>query len=102
MKSFPEGVAAYARTATFSARTIPVKLLKSHRTKAGTWAKIVIVEGRLRYRVLEPETREFDLSPDRHGVVEPQVSHEVEAVGDVRFYVEFYRRQRRALPRFGL
>ena len=91
MKGFPEGVAAYARTATLSARTIPDKLLKSHRTKAGTWAKIVIVEGRLRYRILELEMREFDLSPDHHGGVEPQVSHEVDAVGDVRFYVEVYR-----------
>lgn len=69
MKALPEGVKAYARTATFSVRTIPEKLLKSHRTKAGTWAKIVIVEGRLRYRILEPEMREFDLSPGRHGVV---------------------------------
>ena len=91
MKPLPEGVNAYARTATFSAWTIPHKLLKSHRTKAGTWAKIVIVEGRLCYRILEPEMHEFDLSPDRHGVVEPQVQHEVETVGDVRFYVEFYR-----------
>ncbi len=91
MKTLPEGVKAYARTATFSARTTPEKLLKSHRTKAGTWAKIVVLEGSLHYRILEQEMREFDLSPDRHGVVEPQVPHEVEAVGDVLFYVEFYR-----------
>ena len=91
MKVLPENVTAYARTATFSARTVPEKLLKSHRTKAGTWAKIVILEGSLRYRILEPEMREFDLSPDRHGVVEPQAPHEIEALGDVRFYVEFYR-----------
>ncbi len=91
MKAFPEGVAAYVRTATFSSRTIPERLLKSHRTRAGTWAKIIIVEGRLCYRILEPELREFDLSPERYGVVEPQVPHEVEAMGDVRFYVEFYR-----------
>ncbi len=49
------------------------------------------MEGRLCYRILEPELREFDLSPERYGVVEPQVPHEVEAMGDVRFYVEFYR-----------
>ena len=91
MKALPERVTAYARTAMFSAPMIPEKLLKSHRTKAGTWAKIVILEGKLRYRILEPEMCEFDLSPDRHGVVEPQVPHEVEAVSDVRFYVEFYR-----------
>ena len=91
MKSLPEGVSAYARTATFSAQSIPGKLRKSHRTKAGTWAKIVILEGRLRYRILEPEVRELELSPGCPGVVEPQVAHEVEAVGDVCFYVEFYR-----------
>ncbi|MXY06733.1 MAG: DUF1971 domain-containing protein [Gammaproteobacteria bacterium] len=91
MNALPEGVAAYARTATFSARTIPENLRRSHRTKAGTWAKIVVLEGKLRYRVLEPEIREFELSPDCPGVVEPKVRHEVEAVGDVRFYVEFHR-----------
>ena len=91
MTSLPEGVAAYARSATFSARSIPENLRKAHRTRGGTWAKIVILEGRLRYRVLEPGTREFELSPDRPGVVQPEVPHEVEAVGDVRFYVEFYR-----------
>lgn len=91
MRSLPEDVAAYARTATFSAWSIPGNLRKSHRTKGGTWAKIVILEGRLRYRILEPSIEEFDLSPDRPGVVQPEVPHEVEAVGDVRFYVEFYR-----------
>ncbi|MDE0704203.1 MAG: DUF1971 domain-containing protein [Rhodospirillaceae bacterium] len=91
MKSLPEGIAAYARTATFSARTIPKKLRRSHRTTAGTWAKIVVLEGKLRYRILEPEIRAFELSPDCPGVVEPKVPHEVEAVGDVRFYVEFRR-----------
>ena len=91
MKSLPEGISAYARTATFSARSIPGKLRKSHRTRAGTWAKIVILEGRLRYRILEPDVRELELSPGCPGVVEPQVPHEVETVGDVRFYVEFYR-----------
>ena len=91
MESLPEDVAAYARTATFSARSIPGSLRKSHRTKGGTWAKIVILEGRLRYRILEPSIGEFDLSPDRPGVVQPEVPHEVEAIGDVRFYVEFYR-----------
>ena len=91
MKSLPEGVSAYARTATLSARSIPGQLRKSHRTRAGTWAKIVILEGRLRYRILKLDVRELELSPGCPGVVEPQLPHEVEAVGDVRFYVEFYR-----------
>lgn len=91
MNALPESVAPYARTATFSTHSIPEKLRRSHRTKAGTWAKIVILEGKLRYRILEPDIREFELSPDHPGVIEPEVLHEVEAVGDMRFYVEFYR-----------
>ena len=55
------------------------------------WAKIVVLEGRLRYRILEPVIREFELWPSRPDVVEPEVPHEVEAIGEVRFYVEFYR-----------
>ncbi len=91
MNSLPEGVEAYARSPTFSAQSIPKNLRKSHRTQQDTWAKIVVLEGRLLYRILEPEVREFELSPDCSGVVSPQVPHEVEAVGNVQFYVEFYR-----------
>ena len=65
--------------------------MKAHRTKAGTWGKIVVLEGRLRYRILEPEVVDLDLSPGTFGVVEPGVTHEVLPMGDVRFYVEFYR-----------
>ena len=88
--SLPAGVAPYARTATFTAESIPANLRSSHRTTAGTWAKIVVLEGRLRYRVLEPHIQEVDLLPARPGIVPPGVPHEVEAVGDVLFYVEFY------------
>ena len=45
----------------------------------------------MRYRILEPDIREFELSPDRPGVVQPEQPHEVEPLGDVHFYVEFYR-----------
>ena len=90
MKALPDGVYGYARTAEFSEGSIPGNLLKSHRTKAGTWGKIVVLQGQLRYRILEPEIRAFELSPDNPGIVEPEVPHEVEALGRVRFYVEFY------------
>ena len=70
---------------------VPAALLRSHRTKAGTWAKIVVLEGRLLYRILEPETEEIELSPNRPGIVEPEAPHEVEARGRVRFRVEFWR-----------
>ncbi len=91
MKALPEGVSNYAATPEFTEESTPENLLKSHRTKAGTWGRIVVLEGRLRYRILEPEIRAFELSPGNPGVVEPEVAHEVEPMGRVRFRVEFYR-----------
>ena len=91
MKALPDGVSSYARTAEFSEASSPENLLRSHSTKAGTWGKIVVLEGRLRYRILEPDIRTFELSPGQPGIVEPEVPHEVEPLGRVRFRVEFYR-----------
>ena len=91
MKSLPENAAKYAATPEFTETTIPEKLKKSHLTKPGAWAKIVILEGKLRYLILEPEPEETVLSPGSHGVVEPDVLHQVEPIGKVRFYLEFYR-----------
>ena len=89
MKQIPEHVAAYRRTAEFSEATIPAGLRSRHNTRAGVWGRIRVLEGRLRYRILEPEIEELVLSPGQDGVVEPEVFHEVESVGAVRFYVEF-------------
>ena len=91
VKELPEGVARYRGTSVFSESSIPANLRRTHRTKAGTWAKIVVLEGRLRYRILEPDIEEVELSPGSPGIVEPEVPHEVEALGPVRFRVDFYR-----------
>jgi len=91
MKALPEGVSEYARTREFSESSIPANLLRRHRTRPGAWGRIVVLEGRLRYRILEPAIEEIELSPNRHGIVEPQVEHEVEPIGKVRFHVEFWR-----------
>ena len=91
MKTLPEGVSSYASTPEFTEESVPENLLKSHRTRAGTWGRIVVLEGRLRYRVLEPELRACELSPGNPGLVEPDIPHEVEPMGRVRFRVDFYR-----------
>lgn len=91
MKSLPADAVAYKRTVEFTRSSVPSGLLRSHRTKDGTWAKIVVIEGELTYRILEPTLEEVVLTPDRHGVVEPTIRHEVVPAPGVRFYVEFYR-----------
>ena len=86
----PADAVPYKRTAEFTHSTVPSGLLRSHRTKDGTWAKIVVLEGALTYRILEPVIEEVVLTPERHGVVEPTIRHEVVPGPGVRFYVEFY------------
>ncbi len=91
MKNLPSEVESYKQTPEFNNETVPKGLLKAHQTKEGTWGKIVVLEGKLRYRILEPEVEVIDLSPEKYGVVEPTILHEVEPLTDMRFYVEFYR-----------
>ena len=93
MKTLPDDVCVYKQTRAFSHDTVPAGLTRAHTTRAGVWGRIRILEGTLRYRILEPELEEHLLTPDRLGVVEPEVPHEVEVVGPVLFRVEFLRQQ---------
>jgi tellurite resistance-related uncharacterized protein len=89
--ALPDGLEPYRRTAIFTQDTVPTGLRRAHRTAAGVWGLIQVLEGRLLYRVNEPTTTEIVLEPDRPGVIEPTISHEVAPLGAVRFYIEFHR-----------
>jgi tellurite resistance-related uncharacterized protein len=91
LKTIPPGFEIYRRTREFSESTNPAGLRMRHTTKPGVWARIVVREGSLRYRILEPGIEEYVLSPGLPGVVEPEIPHEVEPVGRVCFCVEFFR-----------
>ena len=91
MQFLPNECTSYKKTPVFDELSVPKGLLKAHQTKAGTWGKIVVLDGSLRYRILEPELEEHILDTEHFGVVEPEVLHEVKPEGKVRFYVEFYR-----------
>ena len=91
MKSLPSDARAYRRTPEFSQATVPKGLRRRHSTKPGVWGRICVLEGSLRYRILEPELEEHVLTPDHPGVIEPAVAHEVALLGEVLFFVEFLR-----------
>jgi tellurite resistance-related uncharacterized protein len=69
--------------------SLPTGLRREHRTKAGTWRVIRVLEGRLRYHVLDPSS-EMILDPSRPGLILPEQPHMVEPLGSVRMQVEFY------------
>ena len=90
MSELPQGLVAYRRTPVFTETTVPVGLRTRHQTKTGVWGKLVVTEGRLRFRRLEPPA-ETILDPAHPAVIAPEEPHEVETVGPVQFFVEFYR-----------
>lgn len=79
----------YKCTPVFDEITLPAGLRKEHRTKAGVWGIIRVLEGRLRYIVLDPRS-DTVLDPDHPGFVQPDQPHQVEPLGTMRMQVEFY------------
>ncbi len=88
MAELPAHVARYSRTATFTELTTPKALQEDHRTKAGVWAQIVVLEGKLEYHCTRGS---FVLRPGVVGIVEPELPHRVRPLGPVRFEVHFMR-----------
>jgi tellurite resistance-related uncharacterized protein len=84
----PPDAREYKRTQTFTESTLPSGLRANHRTKPGTWSRIVVHEGQLEYHV---RGRVHLLGPGDVGIVEPEIVHHVTPVGTVRFHVEFWR-----------
>lgn len=93
MKTIPDSVTHYKSSAVFTQDTVPAALQRGHTTAAGVWGRITILEGSLLYRITDPSVpaEEALLTPERHGVVEPRIEHEVHVVGPVRFQVDFHR-----------
>lgn len=90
MKKLPEGLTAYSQTPVFSEATVPDGLRKDHKTKAGVWAVIHVVRGRLRY-IVPSLGEDRVLDPENDGIVVPDTLHHVAPDGPVTFYVEFWQ-----------
>jgi len=84
----PSDAREYKRTATFTEETLPTALRKEHRTKAGTWGRIVVTEGQVEFH---SRGRVRVLATGDAAIVEPEVPHHVTPLGAMRLHVEFWR-----------
>ena len=85
----PDGFVAYKRTPIFDESTLPAGLRRQHRTKPGVWALIHVTEGRIKFRTFDPK-RETIVAAGEAATVRPEERHEVEPMGAMKMYVEFY------------
>jgi len=83
--------APYKITPVFTENTLPAALRREHRTKAGTWGIVRVLEGRLKLSF--PNGRAELLNPDLAGLIRPEETHWVEPVGRMQMRVEFYDRE---------
>lgn len=90
-QKLPAGFAAYARSPDFTPETLPVKLQTAHTTKAGTWALLHVLEGKVMYELEPPREGHKLVGAGEHVVIEAEVFHHVRFVEPGRCFVEFYR-----------
>ena len=86
----PSHFVPHQRTREWTAESMPPALRGGHATGAGTWARIVVREGTLRYRASRLGI-DTEVCPKRDGVIVPEVGHSVEPSSDARFFLVFYR-----------
>src|SRR3954469_21531042 len=85
----PDTVVARKRTPIFDHASVPAGLLRGHNTREGVWALIVVLDGQLRLRLHEPPSERV-LDARSPGVIAPGQVHDIEPMGAVHFFVEFY------------
>ena len=85
----PPMAVPYKRTSVFDENSLPAGLRREHRTKPGVWGVIRVLDGRVRYQMLDPAS-EMILEPGHPGLVLPDEPHLVEPLGPMRMQVEFY------------
>jgi tellurite resistance-related uncharacterized protein len=88
---FPKHLVKYGETKIFTNETVPKKLTSLHNTKAGTWGKLCVYKGTLKYIIPGPPHQEKTVSAGEHATIRPIELHRVEMIGAVEFQVEFYR-----------
>ena len=79
----------YRSTPVFDQDSLPAGLRREHRTKAGVWGVIRLLEGRLKLSFVDP-AEEVILTPERPGLLLPDQPHFVEPLGAMRMQVDFY------------
>ena len=80
----------YRTTPVFDENTLPEAIRKEHRTKAGTWGLLRVIEGEVDLVFVDPPSR-VHVTPTTPAPIPPQATHYVELEGPMRMQVEFYR-----------
>lgn len=99
-----EKLCAYKRMPVWNKDTMPEAVQKKHNTKVGTWGKITVLKGTLKFIELTEDGEVlaehfFEAGAD-NPMAQPQAWHRVEsATEDVEWYLEFYCKSEDYFPK---
>jgi tellurite methyltransferase len=88
----PAGLRVVRITDIWDEQSLPAALRRAHRIAAGTWGRLRVEQGRLRFGAETQPPLDVVVGPDAPQAIPPEVEHHVEPLGEVRFAVEFLRR----------
>jgi tellurite methyltransferase len=88
--AMPDALRNVRITPTWDQDTMPSGLRRAHRIAAGTWGRIVVHDGRLRFAAATTPAIDVELGTGATQAIPPGVEHEVEPLGAVRFNVELF------------
>ena len=69
---------------------MPAGLLRAHRIAAGTWGRINVRHGQLRFVAQTEPALSVVMGPGSIQAIPPEVRHEVQPLGAVRFSIDFF------------
>jgi tellurite methyltransferase len=85
----PEGLRLLRTSAQWDEHTMPNGLRRAHRIAAGTWGRIVVHDGHLRFAAQTEPRLETVLSCGSIQAIPPEVEHEIEPLDRVCFSIDF-------------
>lgn len=80
----------YGSSPVFDENSLPDAFRHEHRTKAGTWGLLRVLEGEVRL-VFSDAPGPSRVTVDHPAMIPPETPHHVEVDGPMRLQVEFYR-----------
>lgn len=91
LRELPKGVEPYAQSPLFKAGEVPESLQKSHRTKKGTYARLVVKAGTVTYYVTGQDLPVASIGVGDDFIILPDEEHFVKVTDDAEFFLEFCR-----------
>ncbi len=87
----PDDLDVVRTTDMWNELTMPAGLRRAHRVATGTWGRLRVEQGEVRFRAQTEPVIDVIVDADAPQAIPPDVEHEVEPRGPVRFSVEFLR-----------